>query len=153
MNSPNNSDTPRTDAERKYYFSPINGLRDKSRDYVPIDFARTLERELNETNDKVIQLDSDLREANWMLGKCHCGGTIQHDMDEPFAYCDKCHEGGEATIIPYPQQLEQLRADLKMCAEALQQLQEDGYKFCTASSQQVLNCLLNPRIQAVLNEK
>lgn len=40
------NDTPRTDAEHKYFFSSITGLRDPSRDYVPINFARELEREL-----------------------------------------------------------------------------------------------------------
>jgi chromosome segregation ATPase len=40
------SDTPRTEVEHKYFFSSINGMRDPSRDYVPIDFARQLEREL-----------------------------------------------------------------------------------------------------------
>jgi hypothetical protein len=39
------SDTPRTDAKEKLFFSSINGLPDPTRNYVPIDFARTLERE------------------------------------------------------------------------------------------------------------
>jgi len=41
-----NTDTPRTNAHEKLFFSSINGHPDPSRNYVPIDFARTLEREL-----------------------------------------------------------------------------------------------------------
>jgi hypothetical protein len=40
--------TPRTDAEEKLFFSSISGLPDPSRNYVSINFARQLERELAE---------------------------------------------------------------------------------------------------------
>lgn len=47
--------TPRTDANEKLFFSSINGIPDPSRNYVPVDFARQLEREqlyMMETLDK-----------------------------------------------------------------------------------------------------
>jgi hypothetical protein len=47
------SETPRTDAEEKLFFSSISGIQDPSRNYVPIAFARTIERELNEVKEKL----------------------------------------------------------------------------------------------------
>jgi hypothetical protein len=44
----NETPTPRTDAEEKLFFSSISGLPDPSRNYVSINFARQLERELAE---------------------------------------------------------------------------------------------------------
>lgn len=46
------SDTPRTDAQEKLFFSSISGLEDPSRNYVPVDFARELERELLEAKEQ-----------------------------------------------------------------------------------------------------
>jgi hypothetical protein len=59
------SDTPRprTDAKHIYFFSSINGLRDPSRDYVPINFSRQLERELAAAITRIKRLEDELTEV------------------------------------------------------------------------------------------
>jgi hypothetical protein len=62
------SDTPRTDANRQHFFSSISGLRDPSRDYVEIEFARQIERELNVANDRIKRLEAGDAALTYSIG-------------------------------------------------------------------------------------
>lgn len=67
------SDTPRTDeAERAVWRDSLGNRRETITDTVPSDFARQLERELNEAITHVSTLEDEidqLREANLELTK------------------------------------------------------------------------------------
>ncbi len=119
------SDTPRTDALDKELVSLVDlteGQLAASVERVMLrmyDFARTLERELNEVKRMLNNEGKDLSA---------CLNDKANLQDER----------------------EQLRADLKQCAEALKRMDE---LRVTDYGSLRYDCLSNSRIQAILNEK
>lgn len=131
--------------------------------FVPVGFARTLERQLvqkeqefksleeqyTKQGEKFIIRAEQFAQMQWDLGICsECSGSIYHHLDEPFYTCQGCGISGVATVIP---KIQFLRSELSKKEEELKQEQATGQEvhdyLCSVNPDNIYLSVLESVIQ------